>query len=262
MHSSRLLHACARRRSWPRFKRHHSREIRRGNALHSARHLQGFDDGRRRRRRRGGAATPSIRARLPGVPAPSEPSEPSSHASKSFASSSTGMRSIGLHPGAGARHDDRAGQHPLNGYGIFPAIPQAGESEQRQAIGRVSRCSCLAPFSPVHSKKPLAARSLKTLRNIGLWVTDSARALNVAGTSLIDFSTSGDQAPAHRDQLPRPAFIETDHVHDVWSARCSAMARCRGPCNGKITNWLSRYPAAELRPQRRFIVKDLKPKRS
>jgi len=46
-------------------------------------------------------------------------------------------------------------------------------------------------------------RSLNAVRNIGLSATDSARALNVAGTSLSDFFHQAGTKPQRIDTSPR-----------------------------------------------------------
>jgi hypothetical protein len=67
-----------------------------------------------------------------------------------------------------------------------PAKARIGEPS-----AAVKRCGCLSPFPPVHSKNPDAGmmkrRRLNASRNIGFSATVSARALNVAGTSLMVF---------------------------------------------------------------------------
>ena len=107
---------------------------------------------------------------------------------------------IGLHPGAGTRHDDRAGQHPSPVAGSIQRSQSPAKASNGEPSAAVKRCGCFGPFAPVHSKKPHAGmmqrRSLKASRNIGLSATDSARALKVAGTSLGAFSTRPGPGPS------------------------------------------------------------------
>src|SRR5271155_4663935 len=100
---------------------------------------------------------------------------------------------------------------------------QRSQSPAKARIGEpsaaVNRWGCFSPFSPVHSKNPLAGmmqrRRLKESRNIGFSAIVSAPALNVAGPSFrVLFPKVRHQAPAHRDQLAPALAIEPDHVDD------------------------------------------------
>jgi hypothetical protein len=110
----------------------------------------------------------------------------------------------------------RARQDILADRATAPAIPEAGEGEIGEPLAAVRRCGCLLPLSPVYSYIPLAGMMqrcpLKASRNIDLSAPDSARALNVAGTSLSDFAHQAGIRPQRIGQLALSVFVEPDHV--------------------------------------------------
>src|SRR5271170_5086361 len=98
---------------------------------------------------------------------------------------------------------------------------QRSQSPARAKTGEpsaaVKRCGCLPSASSVHSKNPPAGimqrRRLKDSRNIGFSATVSARALNVAGTSLrLLFQKNGIRPQRIETSSRCPPPIETDHV--------------------------------------------------
>ena len=84
----------------------------------------------------------------------------------------------------------------------------------------VKRCGCLSPFSPVHSKKPLAGMMAAPSpeRLAEHWFLGDAFGAGVEGRRHFlerFFPEERHQAPAHRDELALAFRVEAHYVHGV-----------------------------------------------